>query len=171
MAKQKKRKVAAGRSKKPRASKAGGTEASRTERGGLAFNHAMLYSADVGRAVNFYRDALGFRMIEESQHEGRPVYARLRSQGSDTTIGVHQMEPGQTMPQSRSMRLYFEVKDLEAFCKKLEESGIHLDQPPKLEPWGWEHAYLRDPDGHHLSLYWAGAKRLRKSEMRMGASV
>ena len=171
MAKQKKRKVAAGRSKKPRASKAGGTGASSIGRGGLAFNHAMLYSADVGRAVKFYRDALGFKVIEESLHEGRPIYARLRSQGSDTTIGLHQMEPGQTMPQSRSMRLYFEVKDLELFCKKLEESGIHLDQPPKLEPWGWKHAYLRDPDGHHLSLYWAGAMRLRKSEMRMGASA
>jgi len=165
MAQRKKAKGSAGRSKKCGASKAGGTAR------GLAFNHAMLYSADVPRAVVFYRDALGFKLIDEAQHEGRTIYARLRSPGSDTTLGVHQMEPGQTMPQSRSMRLYFEIEDLEGFCKKLEESGIHLDQPVKLEAWGWKHAYLRDPDGHHLSLYWAGAKRLRKSEMRMGASV
>jgi hypothetical protein len=30
-------------------------------------------------------------------------------------------------------------------------------------PWGWTHAYLNDPDGHEVSLYWAGVKRLRKS--------
>jgi hypothetical protein len=29
-------------------------------------------------------------------------------------------------------------------------------------PWGWKHAYLDDPDGHELSLYWAGKKRLQK---------
>jgi hypothetical protein len=33
-------------------------------------------------------------------------------------------------------------------------------------PWGWQHAYLRDPDGHQLSLYWAGPKRFRKTRMR-----
>jgi hypothetical protein len=30
-------------------------------------------------------------------------------------------------------------------------------------PWGWKHAYLDDPDGHEVSLYWAGAKRLKKA--------
>jgi len=29
-------------------------------------------------------------------------------------------------------------------------------------PWGWKHAYLDDPDGHEVSVYTAGAKRLRK---------
>jgi hypothetical protein len=32
-------------------------------------------------------------------------------------------------------------------------------------PWGWEHAYLNDPDGHEVSLYWAGDKRFRKSKI------
>jgi hypothetical protein len=30
-------------------------------------------------------------------------------------------------------------------------------------PWGWKHAYLDDPDGHEVSLYWAGAKRFKKT--------
>jgi len=34
---------------------------------------------------------------------------------------------------------------------------------PKRMPWGWDHAYLDDPDGHEVSLYWAGTKRLRKT--------
>lgn len=25
----------------------------------------------------------------------------------------------------------------------------------------WRHAYLAEPDGHELSLYWAGDKRLK----------
>jgi hypothetical protein len=27
-----------------------------------------------------------------------------------------------------------------------------------MMPWGWRHAYLNDPDGHEISLYWAGEK-------------
>ena len=38
-----------------------------------------------------------------------------------------------------------------------------LTQPPKLMPWGWKHAYLNDPDGHEISLYWAGRKRFQKT--------
>jgi uncharacterized glyoxalase superfamily protein PhnB len=59
------------------------------------------------------------------------------------------------------MRLYFEVEKLDAFCKKLESAGVKLKQPPKDVPWGWRHAYLDDPDGHKVSLYWAGAKRFK----------
>jgi catechol 2,3-dioxygenase-like lactoylglutathione lyase family enzyme len=125
----------------------------------------MLYSSDVARAVKFYAGGLGFRTIEEFVHDGRVIYARLRAPAGDGTIALHHLEPGQTMPQSEGMRLYFEVKELEKFCEKLEAEGIQLDHPPKLEAWGWKHAYLRDPDGHNLSLYWAGPKRFRKSKM------
>jgi hypothetical protein len=38
-----------------------------------------------------------------------------------------------------------------------------IAQLPKAMPWGWTHAYLNDPDGHEVSLYSAGAKRLRGS--------
>ena len=44
-------------------------------RSGLEFNHAMIYATDVARSLEFYRDALGFRLIEE--YPGS--YARLRS--------------------------------------------------------------------------------------------
>ena len=143
----------------------GGGSTRRGSEASLTFNHAMLYSADVPRAVKFYADGLGFRIIEEFVHEGRTIYARLRAPAGGGTIAVHQMEPGQPMPQGRSMRLYFEVKDLETFCKELEAKGIPFDHPPSVEAWGWKHAYLRDPDGHNLSLYWAGAKRFQKSKM------
>jgi len=45
----------------------------------------------------------------------------------------------------------------------LESAGVVLTQPPKLMPWGWKHAYLNDPDGHEISLYWAGRKRFQKT--------
>jgi uncharacterized glyoxalase superfamily protein PhnB len=47
----------------------------------------------------------------------------------------------------------------------LDSAGVKLTQPPKLMPWGWKHAYLDDPDGHEISLYWAGRKRFQKTPM------
>jgi len=37
--------------------------------------------------------------------------------------------------------------------------------------WGWRHAYLNDPDGHEVSLYWAGEMRWKKSVMQAAKQV
>ena len=67
---------------------------------------------------------------------------------------------------TEGVRLYFEVKALDALCASLEKKGIKFDQLPKDMPWGWRHAYLHDPDGHEVSLYWAGKARFGKTVMR-----
>jgi catechol 2,3-dioxygenase-like lactoylglutathione lyase family enzyme len=133
---------------------------------GLEFNHAMIYRRDASRAVDFYSGKLGFKMIDEFRHEGFLVYARLRAPRGNSTIALHILEPGKTVPEYEGVRLYFEVKNLEAFCKSLEAAGVAFDSQPKLLPWGWMHAYLSDPDGHELSLYWAGSKRFRPTTIK-----
>ena len=35
--------------------------------GKLTFNHAMIYVKDVERGIGFYRDLLGFKLIEDLQ--------------------------------------------------------------------------------------------------------
>ena len=53
----------------------------------LAFNHAMLYVADVARAVAFYRDHLGFRVVDE--YPG--AYARLAAPQGNATLALHEI--------------------------------------------------------------------------------
>ncbi|HKZ59437.1 MAG TPA: VOC family protein [Candidatus Thermoplasmatota archaeon] len=124
---------------------------------GLAFNHAMLYVKDSKRAVRFYRDLLGFKVI--SSIDG---YARVRAPRGGSTIGLHEFGPRAKRPPKGALshRLYFEVRDLDAFCARLKNRGVKFDQDPEDMPWGWRHAYLKDPDGHLLSLYFAGSRRL-----------
>jgi len=125
----------------------------------MNFNHAMIYSRDIARALVFYRDRLGLISLQEFVHEGRTVYARLKSPSSDTTIALHLLAPGET-PTPGAIRLYFEIQDLDGTVKRLQSEGVEFTKLPKVMPWGWKHAYLDDPDGHEVSLYWAGEQRL-----------
>ena len=67
---------------------------------------------------------------------------------------------------SEGVRLYFEVRELDAFCGSLQRKNFYITQMPRMMPWGWRHAYLNDPDGHEISLYWAGENRMRKTVMK-----
>lgn len=46
----------------------------------------------------------------------------------------------------------FEIENLEAFCRKLEASGIKLDAPYRKLPSGIANAYLTDPWGVYIEL-------------------
>jgi catechol 2,3-dioxygenase-like lactoylglutathione lyase family enzyme len=60
-------------------------------------------------------------------------------------------------------RASFEVRDLDGFCRKLHQNGFFITQLPRMMPWGWRHAYVNDPDGHEIGLYWAGENRMKKT--------
>jgi len=132
----------------------------------LSFNHAMIYLKDIERGLAFYRDWLGFKLIEDFRYEGKPVYARLQAPGGDGTIALHQAGPGASVA-SDGVRLYFEVPDLDGYCQRMRKRGFYFTQLPQMMPWGWRHAYLNDPEGHEISLYWAGDLRLKKSVMKV----
>ncbi len=166
MAKKAKKKAAASKTKP----KAGAKPPAKPDGSKLTFNHAMIYARDVARASRFYSGMLGLKLIEEFRFEGKVVYARLRAPGGDGTIALHLANEGAPVS-SEGVRLYFEIRELDDFCKKLQQKGVYITQMPRMMPWGWRHAYLDDPDGHELSLYWAGANRMKKTVMKAAAEA
>jgi len=174
MKKSRARKASAKKTQNPRAAKSAPARQARSRRnkasasidteGKLTFNHAMIYVKEVDRGLRFYRDLLGFKLIEDFRYEGTAVYARLRAPGGDGTIALHQAGPAVSVS-SEGVRLYFEVRDLDSFCRKLQKKGFYITQLPRMMPWGWRHAYLNDPDGHEISLYLAGENRMKKTVM------
>jgi catechol 2,3-dioxygenase-like lactoylglutathione lyase family enzyme len=138
------------------------SEKKKSKSSGLEMNHVMVYSTDVPRALAFYTEALGFELIEQYG----TGYARIVSPGGHGTIGLHALEAGQQMhAPTEGLRLYFEIKHLDELCAELVEKGIAIEKMPADMPWGWRHAYLRDPDGHMISLYWAGKKRFKPTKI------
>jgi len=124
----------------------------------LEFNHAIIYVRKLAPALQFYSELLGFKVIEQVGES----YARLKSQSGESTFALHVVDAGKS-PDAEGIRLYFETKDLDKFCAALAAAGVVFTHPPKVMPWGWKHAYLNDPDGHEISLYWAGRKRFQKT--------
>ncbi len=163
----KKRPAKKAATRKPTAKKAAPKS---TASAGLNFNQAMIYAKDVARGAAFYKDILGFKVIEEFVFEKTVVYARLRAPAGEGTIALHQANPGQNIT-SDGVRLYFEIEALDDFCEKLRKRGFYFTQLPRMMPWGWRHAYLNDPDGHEISLYWAGEKRFKKTVMKAAKEV
>ncbi|HZU22045.1 MAG TPA: VOC family protein, partial [Terriglobales bacterium] len=125
----------------------------------------MIYCRDVERSLAFYAKMFGFKVVDQFRYEGKVVYARLVAPAGQGTIALHQAAPGAAVS-SEGVRLYFEIRDLEAMCEKLKRAGVYFTQMPQLMPWGWRHAYLDDPDSHEISLYWAGKNRLEKTVMK-----
>lgn len=124
----------------------------------VSLNHVIVYVRDVEPSLRFYRDGLGFTIIESM-----PGYARLRSPGGGATVALHVSKDRRAPRGTRPVVLYFETRDLAGVCRDLRRRGVRFDQLPRRMPWGWDHAYLRDPDGHPISLYWAGRKRFQKT--------
>lgn len=133
-------------------------------RRGVSLNHVILYVGRVEPSLRFYRDKLGFEVIESM-----PGYARLKSPRGGGTLALHISKNRKPPPHARPVVLYFETPELRRLCRRLQREGVRFDQLPERMPWGWDHAYLRDPEGHPISLYWAGPKRFRKSPPLRGS--
>jgi catechol 2,3-dioxygenase-like lactoylglutathione lyase family enzyme len=126
----------------------------------LDFNHVMIYTKDVAQSLRFYQGLLKFKLIEKYGHD----YARLQSPKGKTTIALHKTKDKNVgRRRAKDIVLYFETKDLDKLCATLVRHGAKFSQLPKIMEWGWKHAYLKDPDGHEISLYWAGRKRFEKT--------
>jgi catechol 2,3-dioxygenase-like lactoylglutathione lyase family enzyme len=116
----------------------------------MELNQVTLPSTDVARSVEFYR-RMGFRLIVEDL----PGYARFECAGG-ATFSVHlQAAP----PADPGVVVYFECATLDVTVAELKRRGMRIEAEPCDQPWLWREAYLRDPDGNRICLYYAGENR------------
>lgn len=120
----------------------------------MRLNHVTLPSADVTAAAAFYQ-RLGFRLIVDSA----PDYVRLEAPEGGATLSLGLCDPLPRPPQTYPAT-YMETPDLDAVCARLAHAGVAFDTAPVDQRWLWREAWLRDPDGNRICLYWAGENRL-----------
>jgi len=118
----------------------------------MQLNQVTVPSTDVARSVEFYK-RLGLIQIVESL----PKYARFVCPDGDASFSIHRVD---SVAEGEKPVVYFECDDLDHTVQELGRRGIEFDSLPVDQPWLWREAYLRDPDGNVICLFFAGENRL-----------
>lgn len=110
-----------------------------------------LATPDVTRLAGFYRDVLGFPVVQIM-----PDWAAIRLEG--VTIGLHRGDPVQTLS---GWVPCFQCESLEQLRLTLTEAGGEVRQELHETPRGWILDF-QDPDGHRLQAIQLGTDDLRQ---------
>lgn len=117
----------------------------------MNLNQATIYTQKPVETVEFF-EKLGLKRIVDSL----PRYARLECPDGESTLSVHFADEAAT---TNNVVLYFECENLDARVKKLKAAGIVFEEDPTDRDWLWREAYLRDPNGIKICLFYAGSNR------------
>src|SRR6266704_364935 len=69
-------------------------------------NHAVLYVRDVARSVAFYRDVLGFRVIDDMGGIPGAAFLRAAASTNDHDLGLFEIGDQAAAPSARAVGLY-----------------------------------------------------------------
>ncbi len=117
----------------------------------MRLNQVTVPAKDIPASIAFYR-TLGLRLIVEEAH-----YARFELPEGEGTFSLH-LTDGH-VPRSDAPVVYFECARLDEDVARLKASGLRFEADPEDKSWLWREAYLRDPAGNLLCLYFAGENR------------
>jgi lactoylglutathione lyase len=107
----------------------------------------ILQVADVGRALAFYRDLLGFTVTYAFPAEDAPVFASLDLEGGSLGLGA---ADGPVASGSTAIWVY--ADDVDAAVAMLRDAGVPVVAEPADQPWGERVASVRDPDGYTVHI-------------------
>ena len=108
-------------------------------------NRILLYAQDVAETARFYEKHFGFNA---SQIPGDRII-ELTTPDGGASIMLHAAAKGQRKGQS-SIKLVFDVKDVEAFCARCAENGLKFG-PIHLAD-GYSFANAKDPSLNPISV-------------------
>lgn len=112
-----------------------------------AVNHLHYVITDPMALKNWYVEKLFLTATE------RGTFKTANAGAVNLTFQVARTPPTSGTKGGSLDHIGFEVKDLEAYCKKLEASGITLDVPyRKIPSLGLAIAFLTDPQGVYIEL-------------------
>lgn len=124
----------------------------------------LLQVFDMPTSVRFYRDVLGFEIVQTSPREGDQFDWGLlqldQTQLMLNTAYEQQHRPAQPDPARiaahKDVCLYFGCPDVDAAYRHLQSHGIAAEEPT-IAPWGAKMLYFQDPDGYMLCFQWAAS--------------
>jgi len=124
----------------------------------MNLNQVTVEVSDIRRSRDFYQ-RLGLELIVSADHYARFLCPAAPGQcvaGQGATFSIHLSD----VVRPNGTGVYFECDDLDARVERLKAAGFVFDNDPVDQRWLWREAWLRDPDGNRLCLYFAGENRV-----------
>jgi catechol 2,3-dioxygenase-like lactoylglutathione lyase family enzyme len=130
----------------------------------------LLQVFDMPASLAFYRDLLGFEIVEAAPPEGRVKrdaydWVWLRRDGLNLMLNTAYDPDAVRPPAPEPARvaahddtaLYIGAPDVDGVYEHLRSRGVRLGRPV-VAPYGMKQLQLRDPDGFGVCFQWPAAK-------------
>jgi catechol 2,3-dioxygenase-like lactoylglutathione lyase family enzyme len=115
---------------------------------------------DMPRSIHFYRDLLGFEVVQTSPPGDDCDWALLRLHGIELMLNTayeRDVRPAAADPGRHAAHadtsLYFGCPDVDGAHALLRGQGLDL-RAPVIAPYGMKQLVLSDPDGYTLCFQW-----------------
>lgn len=118
----------------------------------MRLNQVTAPASDLNLSIAFYQ-TLGLRLIVKNAD-----YARFELPEGGSTFSLHVVEGN--IARDNAAWVYFECDNLDAEIARIAAVGVAFETGPVMQPWLWREAWLRDPAGNRICLYYAGENRL-----------
>jgi catechol 2,3-dioxygenase-like lactoylglutathione lyase family enzyme len=123
----------------------------------ISLGMVPIFVSDQQRALEFYRDKLGFEVVMDDPYSGyRWITVAPVKSGPQLILYHPGMYPGgDAKLRSRVgswTGIVFFTDDIHGDYQKLSQHGVHFDDPPSEQSWGGWLASFTDPDGNSFHL-------------------
>jgi len=110
---------------------------------------------DLDASIRFYRDAIGFAVVQLFEHQGKPVAAVLVA--GDCRLILNQDDGQLGWDRIKGQGFYLQINvpspaDVDAAAERIKATGAALLDEPSDRPWGARMFQVRDLDGFKLGV-------------------
>ena len=120
----------------------------------------LLEIFDMPASLAFYRDILGFELLESGGPPDDIGWVLLQHSGVQLMLNTAYELPDRPpapdparVAVHKDTCIYFGCPDVDGAYHYLKSKGVSLE-PPSIAPYGMRQLYLLDPDGYNLCFQW-----------------
>jgi catechol 2,3-dioxygenase-like lactoylglutathione lyase family enzyme len=136
-----------------------------------AIRHTGIVVTDLNKALYFYQDLLGLRVVKDMKESGdyidnisalKNVQVRTVKMAADDGNLIELLfysscpgnpETNRTINQIGCSHVAFTVDNLDDEYRRLTQAGVPFNAPPQFSPDGFAKVtFCRDPDGSYIEL-------------------
>ncbi len=122
---------------------------------------ALLQVFDMPTSIKFYRDVLGFEVVQTSEPGEHFDWAFLKLNEAklmlNTAYESHARPPAPVparIDAHDDIGLFFSCPDVDRAYQHLRKQNLEVKEP-KITGYGMKQLYVKDPDGYCLCFQWA----------------